>query len=516
MDKTKYFNKSLTLSVVLIAISTFNYGFDNQAFATTQAMDHFQRQFGELDPATGDYSLPSSWLALFNSLMYLGFTAGVLIGGWVCDRFGRRWCMFSMSIYALGTATIAVTSNTREQIMAARVLNYVYVGMEMAVVPLYQSEIVPAPVRGLVVGTYQWSLIIGGIVINSVCYGTSHLDDNRSWRIPLGLFYVVPTIVAAGIWFLPESPRWLVRNGRNEEGRAALQKLRHGAFTEAEVDKEFRELEFAMDHETQKGKSVEIFQGLNLKRTLIVVGVNFFQQSTGQAFTSQYGGVFVRTLKIFNPILFTLMTSCFTGVVMVATLLLNDRVGRRIMLMLSSVCMLAVLLTLGGLGIQTPVARDRMQGIVGVMCLFGPSFALGWGPMTMVVATEITSLRLRDKTSRLGFFINVLTNFVVSFSIPYLVFPDRAGLGSRVGFIFAALCILASVFVFFCVPECKGKTLEQVDWLFINNVPIRNFKKKDTSNMLEEAETPRGKLDQEGDQDESEKPGAEVQVERVT
>jgi hypothetical protein len=167
-----------------------------------------------------------------------------------------------------------------------------------------------------------------------------------------------------------------------------------------------------MEHETQKGKSVEIFQGINLKRTLIVVGVNFFQQSTGQAFTSQYGGVFVRTLKIFNPILFTLMTSCFTGVVMVATLLLNDRVGRRIMLMISSVCMLAVLLTLGGLGIQTPVARDRMQGIVGVMCLFGPSFALGWGPMTMVVATEITSLRLRDKTSRLGFFINVLTKYV--------------------------------------------------------------------------------------------------------
>lgn len=351
---------------------------------------------------------------------------GVLIGGWVCDRFGRRWCMFSMSIYALGTATIAVTSNTREQIMAARVLNYVYVGMELAVVPLFQSEIgecfdlvcllvradsrclVPAPVRGLVVGTYQWSLIIGGIVINSICYGTSHLPDSRQWRIPLGLFYVVPTIVAAGIWFIPESPRWLVRNGRVEEGRAALVKLRQGAFSEEEVDKEFRELEFAMQHETEKGKFTEIFQGLNLKRTLIVVGVNFFQQSTGQAFSSQYGGVYVRTLQIFNPILFTLMTSCFTGAVMVVTLLLNDRVGRRIMLLISSFCMCAVLMTLGGLGVESPVDRGRMKGIVGVMCLFGPSFALGWGPMTMVVATEVTSLRLRDKTARLGFFINTL------------------------------------------------------------------------------------------------------------
>jgi hypothetical protein len=164
-----------------------------------------------------------------------------------------------------------------------------------------------------------------------------------------------------------------------------------------------------MEHETEKGKVVEIFQGINLRRTLTVVGTNFFQQATGQAFSSQYGGVYVRTLKIFNPILFTLMTSCFTGLVMVLTLLTNDKVGRRVMLMTSSVCMGAVVLTLGCLGIESPVSKPKMKGIVGVMCLFGPSFALGWGPMTMVVATEVTSLRLRDKTARLGFFINTLS-----------------------------------------------------------------------------------------------------------
>lgn len=266
----------------------------------------------------------------------------------------------------------------------------------------------PAPVRGLVVGTYQWSLIIGGIVINSICYGTSHLPDNRSWRIPLGLFYVVPTVIAASIWFIPESPRWLIRNGRVEEAHKSLEKLRQGAFSEEEIDNEFRELEFALENETEKGKLIEVFQGLNLKRTLIVVAVNFFQQSTGQAFSSQYGGVYVRTLRIFNPMLFTLMTSCFTGTVMVFTLLLNDRVGRRVMLMLSSGCMAAVLATMGGLGVQTPVTTDRMRGVVGVMALFGPSFALGWGPLCFVVATEVTSLRLRDKTNRIGFFINAL------------------------------------------------------------------------------------------------------------
>lgn len=137
---TKHFNKKLTLSVLLIALSTFNYGFDNQAFATAQvqplfhirtmhlltaiqAMDAFEREFGYYDEAEGAYALEPYWLSLFNSLNYIGFAAGVLIGSTVSARFGRRWCMFSMSIYALGTATIAVTSMSKEQIMAARILN---------------------------------------------------------------------------------------------------------------------------------------------------------------------------------------------------------------------------------------------------------------------------------------------------------------------------------------------------------------------------------------------------------
>ena len=141
-----------------------------------------------------------------------------------------------MSCYALITATITVTSQHRDQIMAGRILNYVYVGMELSVVPAYQSEIVPAPARGLVVSTYHLSLGLGALIINSVCRGTKELPDNRAWRIPLGLFYIVPTIILSLIWFAPESPRWLLMQDRAYESRTNLYKLSVGKLSDAEND----------------------------------------------------------------------------------------------------------------------------------------------------------------------------------------------------------------------------------------------------------------------------------------
>jgi SP family sugar:H+ symporter-like MFS transporter len=120
---TKHFNRRLFLSVLLIAVSQFGYGFDNQAFAQTQAMDAFTRQFGTLDAKTNKYVLQSYWLSLFNSCPYAGFAIGLYVGSLVSARWGRRMAMFSMSIYALVSATIVVTAQSSGQIMAGRILN---------------------------------------------------------------------------------------------------------------------------------------------------------------------------------------------------------------------------------------------------------------------------------------------------------------------------------------------------------------------------------------------------------
>ena len=122
-DFLNHFNLQLTLSILVICISQVNYGFDNQGYGAIQSIDSFQRQFGEYDPKKKVYFLPSVWLSMFNSFGFIGLFVGVNIGSMVSKRFGRRWCMFSMSCFALVTATITITSTTASQIMVGRVLN---------------------------------------------------------------------------------------------------------------------------------------------------------------------------------------------------------------------------------------------------------------------------------------------------------------------------------------------------------------------------------------------------------
>lgn len=188
---------------------------------------------------------------------------------------------------------------------------------------------VPASARGFVVGSYQLSLICGGLVINSVCYGTSTISDNRAWRIPLGLFYIVPTIVASLIFFIPESPRWLLRMDRVEEARHHLERLRRGVFSEEEIDEEFANLQASLANEPEQGKFLELFKRNNLKRTLIVMGTNFLMQSSGQAFASQYSAIYVKMLNTINPFMFNLVLAAVNITTLVSILLWADLVGRR-------------------------------------------------------------------------------------------------------------------------------------------------------------------------------------------
>ncbi|KAM5347734.1 hypothetical protein ACJ41O_007558 [Fusarium nematophilum] len=413
------FNGRLIYSCGIIALSQLNFGMDQAAFSNTQAMPAFKQQFGTFSEATGTYVLETVFLSLLNSVIFVGFVFGLLFGNLTSRRFGRRIAMFLMCFWALTSAVVLILSKTPTQAIVGRTLTYVYIGMELALVPVLQSELVPAEARGFVVGTYQSGLL---------------------------------------------SPRWLLTRDRPDDAIKSLRLLRRGAYTDDEIESEFQNMQKAINTTVKKGTFMDMFRGTNLKRTLITIGVNVFLQLTGQNFSSKYGTIFIQSLGTVNPFVMSCINTATGIAAAFLTQFLTDKTGR------------------------APACRRIRTGIVVMVTLFGVGFGLGWAPLSHVVAAEIPTTGLRDLTYALGSIFNIVIQWAVAFSIPYLIDDAYAGLGSKVGFIFGTTAFLATLFSWFFVPECGGKTLEEIDELFIRGVPIRKFRTAVLNSDLEGSE----------------------------
>lgn len=219
-----------------------------------------------------------------------------------------------------------------------------------------------------------------------------------------------------------------------------------------------------------------MFRGtVNLKRTFIVIGANFFLQGTGSTFASVYGALFVKSLNTINPFTITVSMAAINMVVGFAAMVGVDRIGRRKMLFIGSIIQCAALLTMGGLGTVNGQNNAIKSGVVAMMVIFVSGYYVGWASIVHTLSAELPSTRLRDITYRVASIFNICTQFAVTFSLPYLLDEPYAGLGSKVGFIFGGVAVISIAFAFFYVPDCTGRTLEEIDVLFNSGVSLRHF-----------------------------------------
>jgi len=493
-----HFNKMLVFIMLYLACCALNYGYDVGTFSGVQAMQSFQREFGVYNPDTGLWALPGWLSSVMTATPFFGKAIGCIGAGWIAERWGRKMAILGLCITSVIGAVLQVTATTAAQFTVGRIICYGMTGMAIVVVPIYQAETSPRVLRGMFGSTIQVMIVFGQLIATLIAFGTQHIPDRKGWQIPIGLQLVVPAVITALLPLLPESPRWLLSRGRRADAVLELRKLRAGKSDEA-IQLEIEAIAYAHANE-ERGTWREVFDASNRTRTGVAILAMLGQQITGQAFPSQYGVLFYQSQGFRSQaFLFNVISNIVSITAVAITWFYVDAVGRRPVLLLGGSLMGAWLYVMGGIGTMPKDSLNVHERnlIVTSLMMFSFFYNLSWAPVSFVIVSEAAALRVKEKTNLLACVISVLTTFVTSFTVPYLINEQYANLGGKVGFIYGSTNFLMVALTWLFIPELKGRTLEEVDQLFASGAPLRHFGRLTTRTAEEvyRVEVARGKGD---------------------
>ncbi|KAF2735622.1 general substrate transporter [Polyplosphaeria fusca] len=481
-------NRKCLLICCVVSIANLQYGLDSAAVGGLQAMPGFLKVFGYPDPsAPGGYAIGSTFQQLIASLLTLGSFVSSMTAGTFSHFFGRKMALWIACVLNAIACVIQITSTNDAAIYMGRLILGFANGFLVTFSNIYTSEASPAHLRGVIVALFAYWVNIGSIIGAAVTNATKGRMDKASYQIPIGTLFIVPMILAIGLLFVPESPRYLLTKGRHDAAHKALVSLRGASVPPESVELEWIEMVKGIEEEKRSATTVgalDMFKGTDLRRTLLCFGIIACQTGSGIWFVISYGTYFliVSGLSVADAFKYSIMATClgFVGCNM-GMYLMRRHMGRRSILMLGgAICGFSQL----GLAVAATVApssRAMQNCLIGFMALFKWGYNMCVGSASYPVATELVSTRLRAWTvgsaTSLGYFLAWLN----AFCTPYFINPQNLGWGAKYGYIWAASNLLCVLFFFFCMPEMKGRTLEEIDELFTNKVSVWKFKSYETN-----------------------------------
>ncbi|KAI0753748.1 MFS monosaccharide transporter [Fomes fomentarius] len=479
--------KSSFVGISMVAFAAFGgilFGYDTGTISGIIAMKNWLDTFGHFVPADAKHpfglGISTSKESLIVSILSAGTFIGALTGGPVSDTLGRRGGIISACIvFSLGVA-LQTGAHNLAMFIVGRFFAGLGVGLISTAVPIYQSECAPKWIRGAVVGGYQWAITIGILLANVTNNATKDRDDHSAWQIPIGVQLVWAAILFTGMFWLPESPRWLIKQGRDSDAAKSLSRLTSLSPDDIEVKRELEDIRIAFkeEQELDAGSYLDCFRPSHnrlLFRTLSGIFIQAWQQLTGINFIFYYGTNFFQNSGIKNPFLISIATSVVIVVATPPGMWGTERFGRRPLLLCGAAVMTVCEFLIAVIGVTISVENVAGQkSLIALVCIYSAAFASTWGPIAWVVTGEIFPLNIRAKAMSLAAASNWLCNWAIAFATPYLVNsdPGDAGLGVKVFFIWGATCAGCVIFAYFCIPETKGLSLEQIDLLYQHSSPV--------------------------------------------
>jgi MFS transporter, SP family, galactose:H+ symporter len=440
---------SVAMVAVVAAIGGGLFGYDTGVISG--AILYIKREF-PIDNATE---------GLIVSAVTAGALAAAMFAGVLADRGGRRVTNIAAGLVFATASLLCAVANSVPTLVAGRFLVGCGIGLTSVGGPMYIAEVAPPRVRGTLVSLFQLAVTVGILLAYIAC---AILAPVAAWRWMLGLAAIPGLLLAVGMLFMPESPRWLVRRGHRTDARAVLAQIEPHGDPDAAVAQMERDLA-AEGH----GSWGELLEPSLRPALLVGIGLAVFQQVTGINAVIYYAPQIFQAAG-FTSDLTSLAATTGIGVINVlATFIaiwLVDRAGRRPLLIAGVLGMIA---TLGILGLAFRAnAGGTGTSSLAVITAFSlaayiVSFAFSLGPIVWLMISEIYPLRNRAQAMAVSTASNWGANFLVSLSFPLLA--SRLG-SSATSFTYAAFGVVTLIFIIAQVPETKGKTLEEISRLW--------------------------------------------------
>ncbi len=403
------------------------------------------------------FQLTSMWKGAAVSCALVGCMMGAASAGFLSDRFGRRTALLvSAVLFTISALGSAIPRNLVEFIIA-RVIGGIGVGVAAMLSPLYIAEVAPARIRGRLVSLNQLTIVGGMLVVyyvNSLVAGFGNEEWNiaSGWRWMFGSETLPAFIFFAALFFVPESPRWLAKQGRDNEALDVL--IRVGG--EAHANSEFEEIKSTIAQES--ASITQLFQpGF---RTAMIVGIclAILQQITGINAVLYYAPEIFKSAGMMagDAINDTVIVGAVNLLLTIVAIAIVDKLGRKPLLLIASAGMG---LSLTFLGIA--FLRRSFEGpwVLLFTLTYVASFAVAMGPVVWVVISEIFPTRVRGRAMSISTVCLWVACFAVSQFFPVML----EKLQGSVFFVYALMCVVSFLFVALFVPETKGKTLEEIE-----------------------------------------------------
>lgn len=431
---------------IVAAIGGLLFGYDTAVISG--AIGNLQEKFQLSDEAMGGAASAAIWGCVF----------GVLFSGRISDRFGRKKVLIASALlFAVSAVGSAIPQNI-SQLVIARFIGGLGVGVASMLSPMYISEIAPAHNRGMLVTLYQLAIVIGINLIYFINLLIAGMGDEQ-WNVDLGWRYmfgseVIPSLLFLGLLFLvPESPRWLAKQGREEEAGKILKKINGeaaGAAVLAEVKMTLKEEKGTLKELLEPGLRLALIVGIVLAIFSQITGINAIIYYAPEIFKSVG---FATESALLQTVIIGVTNTAFTFV----AIWLMDKAGRRKLLLWGVTGMVICLFGMGA-----SFYFELSSGPLLLLFILGyiACFASSLGPIPWVLISEIFPNKNRGLA--MSICIVLLWIGVVLITQFFPVMLNRLG-GAFTFWIFMINAIILVVFIWRFVPETKQKTLEEIE-----------------------------------------------------